>query len=79
MTRRTFTRRFQRRTGTSFAKWLVQQRVLRARELLETAARPVEDVALRAGFGTAASPRQHFGAQLATSPAQCRKEFTRRA
>ena len=79
MTRRTFTRRFQAATGTSFAKWLVQQRVLRARELLETTARPVEDVAALAGFGTAASLRQHFAAQLATSPALYRREFARRA
>jgi len=36
-------------------------------------------VAFEAGFGSATSLRQHFAARLRTSPAQYRREFTRRA
>lgn len=75
MSRRTFTRRFGSRTGTSFSKWLIEQRVLRAQELLETTAHSIENVARMSGFGTAASLRQHFAARLATSPVSYRREF----
>lgn len=79
LTRRTFTRRFQQQTGSSFARWLSAQRVLRAQQLLETTSRSVEEIAGLAGFGTPTSMRQHFAANLATSPAQYRREFARRA
>lgn len=79
LTRRTFTRRFQQQTGSSFAKWLSAQRVLRAQELLETSSRSIENIAGLVGFGTPTSMRQHFAANLATSPAQYRREFARRA
>lgn len=78
LTRRTFTRRFLKRTGLSFSRWLTAQRVARAQELLETTAASIEDVAALAGFGTATSLRQHFAAQLATTPAQYRREFAGR-
>ena len=79
MTRRTFTRRFLKTTGTSFSRWLTAQRVVRAQELLETTHRSIEDIAFVAGFGTAASMRQHFAAELSTSPLQYRREFARTA
>jgi transcriptional regulator GlxA family with amidase domain len=79
MTRRTFTRHFQRQTGAGFAKWLAAQRVLRAQELLETTQLSIEDIAALTGFGTTTSLRQHFAAGLATSPARYRAEFARRA
>ena len=79
MTRRTFTRRFQARTGASFGRWLNAQRVLRAQELLETTQRSVEEIAALTGFGSATSLRQHFIATNATSPTQYRREFARRA
>lgn len=79
MTRRTFTRRFQHQHGASFARWLNAQRVLFAQELLETTQHSVEAIADLAGFGTPTSMRQHFAASLATSPAQYRREFARRA
>lgn len=79
MSRRTFTRKFQKKTGASFARWLTAQRVLRAQELLETTTHSIDDVAHLCGFGTATSLRQHFAAELRTSPARYRREFARHA
>ena len=57
---RTFARRFLAETGTTPLKWLHAQRVLEARRLLEHTDLPVEQVASRAGFGSAPSLREHF-------------------
>jgi transcriptional regulator GlxA family with amidase domain len=77
MSRRTFTRKFHKRTGLSFARWLSAQRLLKAQELLETTGRSIDDIADLSGFGTATSMRQHFAAALHTSPARYRREFAR--
>ena len=77
LTRRTFTRRFQKSIGTSFGEWLTEQRVDLAQRLLEATAKPIEMVALEAGFGSATSLRQHFAARLRTPPAQYRREFSK--
>jgi transcriptional regulator GlxA family with amidase domain len=77
MSRRTFTRKFQKKTGASFARWLSAQRLLKAQELLETTERSIDDIAFLTGFGTATSMRQHFSAALQTSPARYRREFAR--
>jgi len=75
MSRRTFTRRFRQATGTTLLQWLLNQRLARARRLLETTDRAVEWVALEAGFGSAVSLRQHFAASLGTSPTRYRARF----
>ncbi|WP_338475315.1 GlxA family transcriptional regulator [Pseudomonas khavaziana] len=75
MSRRTFTRRFKEATGTTVFKWLNAERVARAQALLETTELPVECIAGEVGFGTALSLRQHFAAQLGTSPSEYRKMF----
>jgi len=75
MSRRTFTRRFRQSTGTTLLQWLLNQRLARARRLLETTDRAVEWVALEAGFGSAVSLRQHFAASLGTSPSRYRAQF----
>ena len=74
---RTFTRRFRQETGLSPSRWLVQQRVARARQLLETTDAPVERVAADAGFGTTASLRQHLHAALGVSPLAYRRTYRR--
>ncbi len=76
MSERTFARRFVAETGTTPHKWLVQQRVLRARELLEQTDLPVESVATHSGFGSAALLRTHFQSVVGTSPQRYRREFT---
>jgi transcriptional regulator GlxA family with amidase domain len=75
MSPRTFARRFHAATGTTPYQWLLHQRVHLARRLLETSDLPIDVVADRSGFGTAANLRKHFGRLLATSPHAYRRTF----
>ncbi|WP_131740135.1 GlxA family transcriptional regulator [Actinomadura roseirufa] len=75
MSVRTFTRRFREETGLSPAVWLARRRVERARQLLEETDLPVERIAERAGFGTAASLRLRLQAELGVSPTAYRAAF----
>ncbi|MFM0715765.1 helix-turn-helix domain-containing protein [Paraburkholderia strydomiana] len=75
MSRRTFTRRFRLATGTTVGAWLLAQRLARAQQLLESTDASVEAIAGTAGFGSAASLRQHFGDAFRTSPSAWRREF----
>jgi transcriptional regulator GlxA family with amidase domain len=75
MSRRTFTRKFREETGASPAQWITQQRVLLARELLESTDLSVDQVAGRAGFATAASLRQHLHAAIGVAPLAYRRTF----
>ncbi|MGO4418396.1 GlxA family transcriptional regulator [Streptomyces sp. MCAF7] len=75
MSVRTFTRRFREEVGVSPGQWLVQQRVERARHLLEGTDLSVDQVARDAGFGTAASMRQHLQTALGVSPTAYRRTF----
>ncbi|MGH3621430.1 MAG: GlxA family transcriptional regulator, partial [Sciscionella sp.] len=75
MSVRTFTRRFREEAGVSPQQWLSQQRVECARQLLEETDLPVDRVAMNAGFGTAASLRQHLHTQLGISPTAYRNTF----
>jgi transcriptional regulator GlxA family with amidase domain len=75
MSTRTFTRRFREEVGMSPGQWLIQQRVERARQLLEETDLPVDRIATEAGFGTAASLRQHLQTALGVSPSAYRSTF----
>ena len=75
MSPRTFARRFQQETGTTPYRWLLGQRVLLARELLEGTDETVDAVALRAGFGNAATLRHHFVRWTGTTPNMYRRTF----
>ncbi|MFC9911490.1 GlxA family transcriptional regulator [Streptomyces sp. NPDC127197] len=75
MSVRTFTRRFREEVGISPGQWLTQQRVERARHLLETTGLSVDQVARDAGFGTAQSMRQHLQAALGVTPSSYRRTF----
>jgi AraC family transcriptional regulator, transcriptional activator FtrA len=72
---RTFARRFRAVTGTTPHQWLLRQRVLLAQQLLETTDQPVEWVAQRCGFGSAAALRQHFSRAVSASPVAYRRAF----
>jgi transcriptional regulator GlxA family with amidase domain len=72
---RTFARRFRAETGTTPLQWLLSQRVLEARRLLEQTDLPIETIAWRTGFGTAASLRDHFRRATATTPTAYRRTF----
>lgn len=75
MSVRTFTRRFREETGLSPGKWITQQRVERARHLLESTDLPVDEVARRSGFGTGAALRQQMGTALGVAPSVYRSTF----
>jgi transcriptional regulator GlxA family with amidase domain len=75
MSVRTFTRRFRDETGESPGRWLTQQRVDRARHLLETTDLPVDSVARHSGFGTAAALRAQMATALGVPPSAYRATF----
>ncbi len=75
MSVRTFTRRFREEVGVSPGQWLTQQRVERARHLLESTDLSVDQVARDAGFRTAQSMRQHLQAVLGVAPTVYRRTF----
>ncbi|MFI1223028.1 MULTISPECIES: GlxA family transcriptional regulator [unclassified Streptomyces] len=75
MSVRTFTRRFREEVGISPGQWLAQQRVERARQLLESTDLSIDQVARDAGFGTATSLRQHLQAALGVPPTVYRRTF----
>ncbi|MEV0077931.1 helix-turn-helix domain-containing protein [Nocardia neocaledoniensis] len=73
---RTLTRRFHEETGLSPQKWLLHQRLHRARALLESTSLPIEQVARHSGIGTAESLRQHMIRHLGVPPSTYRANFT---
>ncbi|MER7934072.1 MULTISPECIES: helix-turn-helix domain-containing protein [unclassified Streptomyces] len=75
MSVRTFTRRFREETGISPGQWLAQQRVERARHLLESTGLSMDRVARDSGFGTAQSMRQHLQSALGVTPTAYRRTF----
>ncbi|MFD4479099.1 GlxA family transcriptional regulator [Streptomyces sp. NPDC058471] len=75
MSPRTFARRFQEETGTSPGRWLIQQRVHRARHLLESSDLSIDRIAAEVGFATGTSLRQHLQAAIGVSPQMYRKTF----
>ena len=75
MSRRSFTRQFRAETGRSPLDWLLEQRIVRARMLLETTTATVPAIALRAGLGSDAALRHHFRRVLGVSPTTYRRTF----
>ena len=75
MSRRTLTRRFREETGVAPMAWLIDVRLDRARELLETTAEPVEKIGRLTGLGAPASVRAAFHRRVGTSPQEYRSLF----
>lgn len=75
MSLRTFARRFGEEVGMSPGRWLIQQRVVRARHLLESTDLPVDDIAAQVGFGTGTSLRQHLHTAIGVTPLAYRRTF----
>jgi transcriptional regulator GlxA family with amidase domain len=75
MSTRTFARHFQEETGMPPGRWLTQQRLRRARHLLESSDLPVERVAHEVGFATATSLRRHLAAEAGVAPSTYRRVF----
>ncbi|MDQ1719817.1 MAG: hypothetical protein QOE89_3770 [Pseudonocardiales bacterium] len=76
MSPRTFARRFNEATGTTPHSWLLRQRVLYARRQLESTDEPIESIAQRSGFGTAALLRHHFQRHTGVAPTAYRRSFS---
>ncbi|MEO3768145.1 helix-turn-helix domain-containing protein [Streptomyces sp. B8F3] len=74
---RTLTRRFRAETGLSPLQWLLQRRINRARELLETTGLPMDQVAEKSGLGSADSLRKHMATQVGVTPTAYRASFNR--
>ncbi|GAA5152677.1 MULTISPECIES: GlxA family transcriptional regulator [Amycolatopsis] len=75
MSPRTFARRFTDEVGTSPGRWIIQQRLARARHLLESSDLPIDEIASQVGFATGTSLRQHLHAVIGVSPLAYRRTF----
>jgi AraC family transcriptional activator FtrA len=75
MSKRTLSRRFAEAAGSSPGDWIVQLRVSRAKDLLETTTRSIERIASDCGFGSVETLRHHFRTRVRTSPARYRARF----
>lgn len=75
MSTRTFARRFRAETGTTPHHWVLARRLDLTERLLETTDAPVEEIARRVGFGSAAVLRHHFSRHRSTSPQRYRRSF----
>jgi transcriptional regulator GlxA family with amidase domain len=73
---RTFSRRFLDDTGYTPMQWVLRARVDLARELLESSALGIEQIAATVGLGTGANLRMHFHRILGTSPNEYRQTFS---
>ncbi|AKS32616.1 GlxA family transcriptional regulator [Mycolicibacterium goodii] len=79
MSKRTFTRRFREETGVSPMQWLTEQRLHRARELLEQTDFSVERIAAASGLGSGTALRQLFQSAIGVTPSAYRATFRGRA
>jgi AraC family transcriptional activator FtrA len=75
LSERSFARRFLAETGSTPHQWVTQQRVLAARELLETTEEPIERIAGTVGFNSAVVLRDHFRRSVGVAPLAYRRRF----
>ena len=76
MSERSFQRKFRQWTGKAPGEFLLSRRLRHACDLLErNRETTLDDIAMAAGLGTAATMRHHFRTRLATSPTAYRSRF----
>ncbi|MFM2587340.1 helix-turn-helix domain-containing protein [Vibrio sp. TBV020] len=75
MSRRTFDRKFRASFDLSPKEWLIQQRIERAKGLLEAEPYSIERLANMSGFDNATTMRHHFRRLVGISPNQYRQQF----
>lgn len=73
MSRRSFTRHFNKATRMSVGRWVLLQRLNQAQRMLETTNHRVESIAYLAGFPSAVSFRRHFRAEFGACPIAWRR------
>ena len=76
MSRRTFDRHFRKTLNMSPKKWLIQQRLERAKSLLENSSQNIDNVAYNSGFETPIAMRHNFRKYLKISPSNYRRQFS---
>lgn len=79
MSERNFARRFVEESGITPACWVVRQRVLAARELLERSHLSIKQIAANTGWSSPQSLREQFRRQGGTTPALYRSAFQKPA
>lgn len=72
---RTLHRRFVEQTGMTPVQWVLQRRVQRAQELLETTSISIDAVGRAVGFPADSTFRERFRAIVGTSPLSYRRMF----
>ncbi len=75
MSQRNFARVFTAEVGLTPAAYVEGLRLERARMLLETTDRQLEEIAQQCGFGTVETLRRTFGRRLRVSPSEYRDRF----
>jgi transcriptional regulator GlxA family with amidase domain len=75
---RSFTRRFREEVNQTPGQWLLQQRLERARTLLESTDASIDHISSACGLGTACSLRLHFRRHIGVSPSAYRRTFRTR-
>ena len=72
---RTLNRRFHQQTGLSPLRWILNAKIRRAQQLLESTNLSIEDVATAAGFDSASAFRDRFNRQVGSSPSTWRNTY----
>jgi len=62
-------------TGQTPLQWILHQRVLAARHLLENSSLPIDVIAQRTGLGTASTLRRHLRREIDVTPMNYRRTF----
>ncbi len=75
MSRRNFSRRFLKATGSTVSQWVLTQRLGMVQRLLETTDQRIEAVSDAAGFGSPVTMRQRFIEAFSISPLAYRRQF----
>ena len=79
LSRRTFDRRFRAATGLSAVQWIMHQRVLRTRHLLEDTDLTLDAIAHQVGLSKAVSLRPQFHRIVGVTPRAYRASFRTRS
>ncbi|HEY4267611.1 MAG TPA: helix-turn-helix domain-containing protein [Galbitalea sp.] len=75
MSERNLARRFQAQTGMSPFEWITNERINRAKVLVESTDLPIGQIAATVGMGSAESLRRNFSRVVGTSAAAYRRTF----
>ncbi len=75
MSPRTFARRFTAATGTTPHRWLLEQRLHHAEQLLETTSLSIDEISRHSGLGSPDTLRHHFARRRGISPMTYRRTF----